>query len=184
MAGESKLFLKAVRKSWKQKFPFLMPVDLDEVPKVQKGCNFRCDKYWASRGVCYFFTIDFQPKIRGRFTLGISISSNPEKSIIGHGVWPLTAAQPTGMFGVWQILERRYLAWDLVDRVGELNQLYDQLGMDYRMERDDSPDIWRPTSYSMPVERIIEAAIEDLNSVMEKQVLPKLRIESESSPSD
>lgn len=178
MAGENKLFLKALRKSWKQKFPFLVPVDLEEVPKVQKGCNFRCDKYLANRGVCYFFTIDFQPKTRGRFILRISTSSNPEKSIVEHGDWPLTAAKPTGMFGVWQILERRYLAWDLVDWAGELNQLYTQLGMDYRVEPGDSPDIWRPVSYAVPIEAIVDAAIEDLNAVMMKEVFPRLEIEA------
>lgn len=177
MAGENRLFLKKLRTSWKQQFPFLQSVDLDEVPRVQKGCNFRCDKYAVKRGVYYFFRITFDTKYRGRFTVGVSISSSLEKSILEHGLWPLSEAKSTGMFGIWQILERRYLAWDLVDWRTETNQFFTGAGVpEVGFSANKSEDIWQPVSYNAPVETIVDAAIADLNKVLQEEVFPRLEI--------
>ena len=127
MAKEQKRFLKRLREKWKTEFPFLKPVDLDEVPKIPKGCNFRCDDYFPTRGVFYYVTFDFSLRRVGEFSLGASVSRSAEKSIFD----PVnTEPGPTsiGMYTIAQFMGCQRFCWEIVDVDAKLDEFLTSVG--------------------------------------------------------
>ena len=75
-----------IANTWRVEFPFLKPVDLKEIPRVAKGCNFLCDLYGKTRSRYYFVRLNFSPKCHGQFSIGITISPSANHSILEHSL--------------------------------------------------------------------------------------------------
>src|SRR4051794_10448562 len=99
MAGIQGTFLKRVRARWQREFPFLKPVHLIEVPQLNKGTNFICDRYLPERGRAYFIHFDFSQKRFGEFSIGVTVSDSLTRSIMEHA---MGAPSPTalGMYAI------------------------------------------------------------------------------------
>lgn len=173
MAGEQKMFLKRIASAWRQEFPFLKPVNLQELPQIPKGCNYLCDAYGEARSRYYFVRLDFSPKRRGEFSIGVTVSPSPERSALD----PAMAKEPTstsiGSFGVWQFMKRQWFAWSLVDLEAESMAL---LGLSSGLSK--SPNVWRPGTYGQPLEKIADEAIVHVNQTLRTHVFPVLQIEA------
>jgi hypothetical protein len=177
MAKEQKLFLRKVRKAWSVEFPFLKPVDLDEVPKVPKGSTFRCDDYFSTRGVCYFVSFDFSQRRHGEFMVGITVSPSREKSVLNpHENYP-PSPRNVGTYNLATFLGRQSLDWDLVDVDAKTNAVLVSLGMAPILTPDYvAVNVWKPSSYSLPFEQIADEAIRDVSDKLRRFVFPKLEI--------
>jgi hypothetical protein len=183
MAHEPKQFLKRLAASWRSEFPFLRPVDLDEVPWMPKGCNFLCDAYGASRGCYYFVTVDFSPKRRGQFSVYITVSHSPKKSALGPA-WGEPSPTTTGSFGITKFIGKQQFDWALVDLEAQRDALFAKLGTPMPELGNNRHDrIWRPSTYDQPFDKIADEAITHLNHMLRTKVFPVLEIETrESSP--
>ena len=175
MGKEQKLFLKKVRETWKTEFPFLKPVDLDETPKLPKGCNFRCDDYASTRGVFYFVAFDFSQRRVGEFSLGVTVSGSAGKSVLD----PSADYRPTptniGSYSMGVFLGRQSFRWDLVDVDAKTNAILISLGGE-PIASHVSENTWKPSSYALPFEQIADEAIRDVNDKLRRFVFPKLEI--------
>ncbi len=175
MAGEQKQFLKQVTALWRREFPFLQPVDLQELPRVPKGCNFLYQGGGGVPGYYYFVCFDFSSKRRGEFSIGVTISQSPERSTLNPAMVDKPTPTSVGSFGIWQFMGRHYMAWALVDLEAEAKALF---GLTSGLPK--SPDVWRPTTYDQPLEKIVEEAIADVNQSLRKHVLPALQIQAQT----
>jgi len=184
MAHEPRQFLKRLAASWRKEFPFLKQVDLDEVPRVPKGCNFLCDKYGATRGYYYFVAVEFSPKRRGQFSVRIAVSPSAQQSTLDTVMGFPPSPTTTGSFGIADFLGRKHFAWALVDLEAERDALFAKLGTPMPELGNNRHDrIWRPSTYDQPFDKIADEAIAHLNHMLRTNVFPKLEIETpESTP--
>lgn len=178
MAKEQKHFLKRVRETWEAEFPFLKPVDLDEVPKIPRGCNYCCGNYVAIRGVFYFVTFDFSPVCPGEFSLGITVSDSAHKSVLN----PPTDYRPTptnvGSYNIAVFMGRQAFLWDLVGTDDKVNSMLASLRTTSIVRPTPlTANMWKPSSYDLPFAQIADEAIRDVNSKLRRFVLPKLQID-------
>lgn len=177
MGKEQKSLLKRVRKVWALEFPFLKPVDLDEVPKQPKGCNFCCDDYFATREVCYFVTFHFSQRRPGEFSVGVSVSPSREKSILSPPEDYTPSPRNVGAYSMAVYLNRQWFCWDVVDVDAKTNAILVSLGgapittPDYVLA-----NVWKPSSYALPFEQIADEAIGDVSDKLRRFVFPKLEI--------
>ena len=173
MAGEQKLFIKRIGASWRREFPFLKPVDLDEVPRLAKGCNFICDDYGKTKGRYYFVHVDFSPKRRGEFSIGVVVSPSPGRSMLDPAMVDHPTCTSIGSFAIWKFMRRSHFVWALVDLDAESIAL---LGFSSGLPK--SPNVWRPTTYDQPIEKICDEAIAHVNQTLRTQVFPVLQIDA------
>lgn len=177
MANEQKQFLKMVREAWKTEFPFLKPVDLDEVPRQPKGSNFRCDDYFSTRGVCYFVSVDFSQRRQGEFLVGITVSPLGEKSILSPPENYTPTPTSIGTYNLAKFLNRQSFRWDLVDVDAKTNAILVSLGGAAIPTPDYvAANVWKPSSYALPFEQIADQAIRDVSDKLRRFVFPKLEI--------
>jgi hypothetical protein len=171
MAGEQKLFLKHLKHSWQQEFPFLSPVHVIEVPQVPRGCNFICERYALTRSRYYFMQVDLSPKRRGQFSISVAISPRRDKSTLdSRGVSDISP-MAVGSFGIWQFMQVQRFDWALVDTHSEL---ISHFGGDVVPSR--SAYLWVPTTYEQPLEEIISEALTHVNQTLRECVFPRLEI--------
>lgn len=177
MAKEQKLFLKKVRQTWSVEFPFLKPVDLDEVPMQPKGSIFRCDEYFATRGVCYFVSFDFSQRRQGEFMVGITVSPSREKSILDPPQDYTPTPTNVGTYNLAKFLNRQSFVWDLVDVTARTNAIQREFGIPPTTTPGYvAPNTWKPPSYALPFEEIANEAIRDVSDKLRRFVFPKLEI--------
>lgn len=177
MSKEQKQFLKKVRENWKTQFPFLEPVNLEEMPKMPKGNNFCCKEYFAIRGVCYFITFDFSQRRQGEFSIGITVSPSPEKSILSHPEDYIPTPTNIGSYNIAVFLGRQSFRWGILDVDAKTNAILTSLcGEQIQTPDYISVNLWKPSSYSLPFEKIAEEAILDINEKLRRFVFPKLEI--------
>jgi hypothetical protein len=171
------IFLRKVREAWKTEFPFLKAVDLEETPKIPKGCNFRCDEYFGSRGVFYFFTFDFSPRRPGEFSIGVTVSPSNARSVLSPAVESNPTPTSIGSHSIAAFMGRQTFRWELVDVDAKTNAILTSLGglpivtPDYVLA-----DTWKPSSFALPLEQIVDEAITDVNDKLRRFVFPKLAI--------
>lgn len=168
-----------VREAWKTQFPFLKPVDLDETPKLPKGCNFRCDDYASSRSVFYFVTFDFSQQRQGEFSIGVTVSSSAKKSVLN----PPADYRPTptniGSYNIAAFLGQPAFRWDFVDVDAKTNATLASLGgTPIPTPSHVAANTWKPSSYALPFTQIADEAIRDVNDKLRRFVFPKLEIAS------
>jgi hypothetical protein len=181
MSRMQQQFLKKVRETWKVEFPFLKAVNLEETPKLPKGCNFRCDDYAPIRGVFYYVTFDFSQRRQGEFSVGISVSNSAEKSVLS----PPENLEPTptniGSYSIAAFLGRPAFRWDLVDVDAKTNAVLQSFGgSPITTPGYVSANTWKPSSYALPFEQIADEAIRDVNEKLRRFVFPKLEIAPEN----
>lgn len=177
MGKEQKLFLKQVREAWKNEFPFLKPVDLDEIPKMPKGSNFRCDDYFSTRGVCYFVSFDFSQRRQGEFLVAITVSPIREKSVLSPPKDYTPAPTNVGTYNLAKFLNRSSFRWDLVDVDAKTNAILVSLGGAAISTPDYvTANVWKPSSYALPFEQIAGEAIRDVSDKLRRFVFPKLEV--------
>lgn len=177
MPNEQRQFLKMVREDWKTRFPFLNPVDLDEVPRRPKGSTFRCDDYFSTRGVCYFVSFDFSQRRQGEFLVGITVSPSREKSILSPPENYTPSPTNIGIYNLSRFLNRQSFSWDLVDVDAKTNAILTSLGGVPIVTPDYvAANVWKPSSYALPFEQIADEAIRDVSDKLRRFVFPKLEI--------
>jgi hypothetical protein len=177
MGKEQKLFLKRVKEAWSTDFPFLKPVELDEVPKQPKGCNFRCEDYFSTRGVCYFVTFHFSQRRQGEFSVSIAVSPSRDKSVLNSPEIYIPAPKNVGSYSMAVFLNRQSFRWDLTDVDAKTNGTLLSLGMASLPTADYvSANVWKPSSYALPFEQIADEAIRDLSNKLRQFIFPKLEI--------
>ena len=177
MAGEQRIFLKRVGETWRTEFPFLKPVDLDEIPKIPKGSTFRCDDYFVTRGVCYFVSFDFSQRRQGEFMVGITVSPSPEKSFVNPLEYHPPSPISVGVYNLAAFLNRPSFRWDLVDVDAKTNAILISLGgMPITTPDFVAVDVWKPSSYALPFEQIATQAVRDVSDKLRRFVLPILEI--------
>lgn len=177
MAKEQKLFLRKVREVWAAEFPFLKPVDLDEVPKQPKGSTFRCDDYFAARGVCYFVSFDFSQRRQGEFMVGITVSPSRDKSVLNPPENYPPSPTNVGIYNLARFLNRQSFSWDLVHVDAKTNATLVSFGAAPIPTPDYvAANVWKPSSYALPFEQIADEAIRDVSDKLRRFVFPKLEI--------
>lgn len=177
MAKEQSIFLRRVARSWASEFPFLSGVDLQEIPRVPKGCNFVCDAYGITRQRYYFISFDFSPKCRGQFTVRVTASESRERSILGQVTKTDPSPSAIGMFPIARFVNRPRLAWQLVDIQGERNALFARLGGEEdQVTPSRSKNVWHPSTYNQPIEKTSDEAIASINDILRRNVFPVLEI--------
>lgn len=177
MSKEQKLFLRKVRENWKTEFPFLKPVNLDETPKLPKGCNFCCDRYASTREVYYFVTFDFSQRRQGEFSVGITVSNSPEKSVLNPPVDYRPAPTNVGSYSIAVFMGRSAFRWDLVDVDAITNATLASLGgPPIAMAGHVAANTWKPSSYALPFVQIVDEAVCDVSDKLRRFVFPKLEI--------
>jgi hypothetical protein len=176
MSGIQKLFLKRVRSTWQRDFPFLMPVNLQEIPLVQKGSTFVCADFFAERGRAYFIRIDFSQKRHGEFSLGITVSDSLTRSIREHGL-ETPSPSALGMYAIGQFVPAQTRRWALIDRDAEVDEFFRSLGQEpVGLAQMRSAYCWYPPSFELPQSEIFDGAISDVGAVLKEHVFPKLEI--------
>ena len=177
MGKEQKLLLKKVRQLWSVEFPLLKPVDLDEVPKQPKGCNFRCDDYFSERRVCYFVTFHFSQRRQGEFSIGITVSPAREKSVLSPPEDDTPDPKNVGTYNLAKFLNRQSFRWDLVDVDAKTNTTLVSLCAAPVLTPDYVlANVWKPSSYALPFDQIAEEAVRDVSDKLRRFVFPKLEI--------
>jgi hypothetical protein len=177
MGKEQKNFLKKVREAWSTEFPFLKPVDLDEVPRQPKGSNFRCDDYFSMRRVCYFVSFDFSQRRQGEFLVGITVSPSREKSLLNPPEDYTPAPTNVGTYNLAKFLNRQSFRWDLVDVDAKTNATLVSLGVaPIPTLGYVAANVWKPSSYGLAFEQIADEAICDVSDKLRRFVFPKLEI--------
>lgn len=180
MAGESTRFLKLVRKAWLTGFPFLKPVEVDEVPRRQKCSNFCCADYAKTRGLFYFVSFDFDRNFRGQFSISITVSQSADRSVLDPSEdCRHPSATNVGTFPIAVFLGRGDFRWQLLDWEGNLNSFIVGLGGpadDYQSPFPKGYHYWQPSSFELPLEAIGQEAIHDINGKLRQFVFPKLEI--------
>jgi len=81
--------------------------------------------------------------------------------------------ESVGAFGIWQFMHRPRFDWSLVDLEAESMAL---LGISSGLP--NSPNVWRPSTYDQPLEKIVEEAIAHVNQTLRTFVFPVLQIEA------
>jgi len=177
MAKEQKRFLKIVRQAWAAEFPFLEPVDLAEVPRLDKGSNFRCDRYFDARGVCYFLQFHFLKSRHGEFSLRVAVSPSPDKSVLSFGPYRDPGPTTVGYYNIADFLVVQSFTWAIVDVNAKLDELWLSLGVEPLEHFERKPAVfWKPSSFALPFEEICAEAIGDINDKLRCAVFPKLQI--------
>ena len=169
MGGEQKIFIATLAERWKRDMPFLEQVDINEIPKAPRGCNYRLKVSMNDR--FYFVRIEFNRKKRGEFSIGITASLTPIRSTLDASGDRIPCRTSIGSFGIWQFPNVPFRAWSLVDLELE-NVCFLGLGTGL----PPSPQVWRPTTYSQPIDRIIEEAITNVTKILKNNVFPTLEI--------
>ena len=173
MKGLAKILKTRLEKSWSTEFPGLEVIRRNASGSIV----FCCNKYFTSRGLMYLFHIAFSSRRPGRFSVSIGISksevnagplqgSNFEPSKLGE--YPICAFQSTKDF--WWHLE------DIESRERASLAQWGVPGLTSLVNYNDN-NRWRPSSYALPIEDIVDEAICDLNQRLKKFVFPKLQIE-------
>ncbi|MEO8428133.1 MAG: hypothetical protein ABI651_13565 [Verrucomicrobiota bacterium] len=173
MANEQKTFLAKLSESWSTAFPSIKPAGEDEVHRRPKSCNFLCDAYGAIRNRYYFLQFNFSPKRRGEFTMTITISASRKESILPASEDLTPSPQSIGAFGIWQFMHRPRFDWSLVDLEAESTAL---LGLSSGLPK--SRNVWQPSTYGQPLERVVDEAIAHVNKTLRTHVFPVLQIEA------
>ena len=178
MATVQNVFLRKVRESWKREFPFFEPVDINEVPKLPKGTKFVCGDHFESRKVVYFIHFDFSEKRAGEFSICVSISASKDRSVLE----PPNVYKPSplnvGSYGIGAFLDCQTFRWTLVDVDAGLDENLRSLGLEpIGFASMPSPNTWKPSSFSLPAEKIVEEAILDVNEKLKSHVFPRLQID-------
>lgn len=177
-----KLLLRKIQENWKQEFPLLKPIDLDEVPRRIKGGNYVCDQYFQERNLAYFFSIDFHLKRQGEFTIDVTISNSPKQSIqTGGSRWDLDAER-IGSYRLGTFVNGKDCWWALADadtlHAGNLKSLGFESADIFPTPAQNR---WRPSSFDLPPGKIIAEAIGDINEKLKSFVFPKLKVEMNST---
>lgn len=125
--GIPKAFLRRVAHSWRSTFPFLQLVELDEIPRLPRGSNSACLDFMTQRKRAYFIQFDFCLGRRGEFSLAVTVSDDPRKSVRAPS---LVAPSPTavGSYGIGQFIGEPIRRWALVDLNAELDEFTRSLG--------------------------------------------------------
>jgi len=179
MAGIQKAFLRRVAHRWEGEFPFLKPAHLVEVPQLNKGSNFLCDHYFPERGRAYFLHFNFSQKRVGEFSIGVTVSDSLTRSIREHGTG---APSPTalGMYAIGLFIGRQTRRWALIDHNAQADELFHSMGVEpVGFAGMRSRNTWCPPSFDVPQDQIINAALDDVNTVLRQEVFPKLQVEYE-----
>ena len=173
MKGLAKIFMTRLKKSWSIEFQCLKPIR-------RKGSNsivYCCDNYFTSRGLMYLFHVVFADKTPGRFSVSIGIS----KSDVNAG--PLQGSSfetnKLGEYPIFAFLNKRDFWWHLENIESRKRASYAAMGVPglTSIINYNDNNRWRPSSYALPIEDIVDEAINDLNMRLKKFVFPKLQIE-------
>jgi hypothetical protein len=177
MMKSEQLFYRELARNWGGRFPALAPVHLPETPQPPKGSNFICDKYYGERRRAYFFNVFFSQKRRGEFTLSVTISDSQQRSLLeGRSSSDLNVPL-IGTYRIAAFMQRQDYWWAIKDVNAESSDLLRSFGIasgDFGSR--PTPHRWRPTSYDLPFEKVVEEALVDLNEKISNFVLPKLCI--------
>ena len=86
-----------------------------------------------------------------------------------------------GMFTIWKFMNLPRFHWALVDLEAEQYALFAKLGVQQIDLRGlKSSNTWQPSSYDLPVDKIADEAIADVNDKLRRFVFPKLEVDFEN----
>jgi hypothetical protein len=176
MAKLQKAFLTKVREVWKREFPFLELVDIDQVPKLPKGTDFGCDEYAINRGVYYFVSFHFRPKVPGDLSIAVTVSNSPDKSVLDPPLDYRPSPTNVGTYNIAAFLGLPDCRWHLTDVDGDLNRWLFP-GGEPPVVLPPDPNVWKPSSYAIEFDVIADEAIQDVNDKLKRFVFPKLEID-------
>ena len=161
-------FLIRVREAWQHRFPFLEPVEIDEIPRRDNGGNYRCSAFFSERSRAYFVAYQFSKVRRGEFTLEVTIADSLDRSILEHRTASDIAAHKLGSYRIGSFIDGKDCWWALQDVEAETRRLLPSLPI------ARPPGRWRPSSFDLPLDRIYDEAISDVSDKLERYVFPKL----------
>jgi hypothetical protein len=174
-----KQFLKKLKENWSSEFPFLKPIEVKEIPRRDKNCNFIYEGSYEKAGLAYFFSIQFS-KIRiGEFTLDVSISNDKEHSILERKGKQDLSELKIGTYRIGSFFEKKDYWWMLVDVDRESYRLFESIGAvgsDLLKLGEQKQNRWQPSSFELPPDQIINEAIADVNKKLRLYVFPKCKI--------
>ncbi len=166
-----------VQKDWAKGFPFLKPVDLIEVPKWPKGCNFRCADYSKLRGLFYFVSFSFSRVRQGEFSMAVTVSRYSDRSVLEPPDDYHPSPTNIGTYNMAAFLGCRNFRWQIVDCNTRLNEVVVSLGgIQEETPSHVAVNIWKPSSFDLPFNTICDEAIRDVNAKLRHYVFPKLDI--------
>lgn len=173
-----KQFLTAIRKSWAKEFPFLKPVEPDDVQKSLRGATFLCDAYADARKRFYFVHFSFPPKMPGEFTMGATVSDSSRQSVQDPAGPAKLSPLNIGGYSIAAFLGVQFRSWMLYDWEAKNIAYWQSLGASMpETGIKNLHNVWKPTSFDLPAEQIIMAAIADVNGHLTTHIFPKLEID-------
>jgi hypothetical protein len=169
-------FLKRAREAWRVRFPFLEPVEIDEVPKRDKGGNYRCGTLFAERGLAYFFSYQFSTRRLGEFTLDVTISDSLARSVVERRWASDVTEHKLGSYRIGSFIDGKDHWWALRDVDAGASGFLESLGLSGPEVASPRvvPGRWRPSSFDIPISEIYDQAIVDVSDKLSRYVLPKL----------
>ncbi len=183
MASIEKFLLQSVKKKWHEEFPFLKPARIKQISGVRKDACYLCDSFAQSRNRYYFVTFEFHPKQPGQFSISITISDSIAEPLQESFTETHLSPDKIGTFTIAAFLGKPSFSWMLYDWDAQNVAYWKSLGADMPSVRGlDLPNIWKPSSFELPPERIVEETIQDINDKLKKQVFPKLQIDWQLKP--
>lgn len=177
MPSITRLFLRKLRENWRGKFPFLRPVDLDESSRRVSGGNFVCDQYFAERQLAYFCSVEIHHQRKGEVTIDVTVSDSKQRSVREAKCGAVINPQESGTYRLGMFVNGRDFWWALADTDARLSNDLKSLGIEpSTLDPASLQNRWKPKTYDLPMDTIIDEAIADINQKLELYVFPKLKI--------
>jgi hypothetical protein len=84
------------------------------------------------------------------------------------------------MYAIGPFIRAQARRWALIDHNAQTDELFRSLGVEpVGLAGMRSRSTWYPPSFQVPQDQIIDAALDDVNTVLRRHVFPRLQIEYE-----
>ena len=190
MASWKPEFIKKASKSWTKAFVFLKHAQPNVIPYRSSNSIFTIEPAKTRFKKWVHIDVYFTPKTAGEFTIELIISDT-ETLLQQPSIYRNQEDIAQGTDGVYRIgtfMPTRYgdFWWALKDNEGETIKFWRESGSnedEIRLLIKGLPEreIWRPSSYKLPLPHIMDEAIAHVNRVLIERVFPNILLPSASS---
>lgn len=172
-----KTFLTTVKQQWMQRYPFLKAYRPKSSSGLKKDACYLCDDHAETRKRFYFLFFTFSPKQPGQFSISVTVSDSVEKPLQEGLPGASLSADTIGTFTIAAFLGKQNKSWMLYDWEAQEVAYWKSLGVQMpSVGISNSPNIWKPSSFDLLPDKIIEQALADVNHTLETAVFTKLKL--------
>ena len=176
MGKYSTPFIKALKRDWETRFPFVTHAKEAMLPFRPKTTTFAIDKEYCDENEWLYLYLDFNPKRPGAFTVEIIISHTEQPQTLRHCFLGDLQNRKEGIYRIGLLVNNQDMWWDLKDIDGELLTFIEEMMpfSEEEKERWHHTNNWKPQKYTNDLSIIIDEAINDLGDKLSSYVFPKI----------